>query len=178
MCSYSKFTLPCFRAALQGPQRPSLCVCAGYFRTTGQVGAPSRAPCRGTKRQMVALKKSPGVLFIIFKIQIHEHRRATRRCRPKVKRIGTGGLLHSRNAIPWQMQNRGWGIASLPANDATGHSLAKMEGRMTWLPVNDARREYGLAKLEGCMTSLHATDDARGASFFHPAPPRPAPSRA
>ena len=33
----------------------------------------------------------------------YEHIRTTRRCRPKVTRIGTHGLLHSRCAMPWRL---------------------------------------------------------------------------
>ena len=36
----------------------------------------------------------------------HEYRRATRRCRPKVKRIGTHGFLNFRSAMPWRLTQK------------------------------------------------------------------------
>ena len=37
---------------------------------------------------------------------LYDYKRATRRCRPKVTRIGTQGVLDSRRAVLWQMQIR------------------------------------------------------------------------
>ena len=62
----------------------------------------------------------------------YEHRRATRRCRPEVTRTGTNGLINSRSAMPWQMQNRPW-LLNLPmAQRAVSLCLAKTEECLTW----------------------------------------------
>ena len=39
-------------------------------------------------------------------VSTYKHRRATRRCRPKITLIGTQGLLPSRSAMRWQNHNR------------------------------------------------------------------------
>ena len=54
---------------------------------------------------------------------LDEHRRATRRCRPKVTHICTNGLLHSRCAWPWRLTRDLISVVSRTELTARGSSV-------------------------------------------------------
>ena len=55
---------------------------------------------------------------------IYKHIRATRRCRPKVTRIGMHGLLHSRSAMPWRLARDLISVVSRTELAARGKSVS------------------------------------------------------